>query len=219
MELGDVLAAVRRWWLLIVAFGAVSGVAAGGIAATQTPAYTASAQALVSVADPQDRPPYALASGAQYILDRMTSYAELGVTTPVLTPVVDDLALDETPLSLSGRVNSQSIAGKAMLEVSVTYNDPKAAAAITDQVIAQMSRAVDTLENGNIALAPVGTAATPERPANQKVALNAGVATVGGLLLGCVVAVVLQFLDDRRRRRRSAEAVPTVSSPTGISFP
>lgn len=218
MELGDVVAAVRRWWLLIIAFGVVSGAAAGGITAMQPPAYTASVQAIASVADPQNRPPYALASGAQYILDRMTSYAELGVTTPVLTPVVEELGLDETPLSLSGRVNSQSVAGKALLEVSVTYNDPEVAAVISDQVIAHMSRAVTTLENGNIALAPVGTATVPTQPANQKVALNAGVAAAAGLVLGCMIAVALQFFDDRRRRR-SAHTLTTVPDPAGASYP
>ncbi|MCH9733233.1 MAG: hypothetical protein K0U78_01550 [Actinomycetia bacterium] len=205
MELRTLVEAIAQRWLLIVITTVVSAAVAGGFTAAQPPLYTATAQGMVSVSNPQDRPPYALSSGAQYILDRMSSYAELGVTTTVLTPVVDELGLDETPLSLSGRVSSLSVVGKAVLNVSVTYNDPQGAAEIADSIIAQTSRAISTLEKGNVQMVRIGAAVPPSGPSNQKVLLNSAVAGVGGLVLGCVIAVCLQLLAGRRQRRTAGQ--------------
>lgn len=202
MELSELLAALKKWWFVVAIVTVVSAAAAGGYTAMQPPVYTATAQGILSVSNPQTRPPYALANGAQYILDRMTSYAELGVTTPVLSPVVDELDLDETPLSLSGRIDSHSIVGMAVVEVAATYNDPKTAASIADSTITQMGRTISTLEKGNIQMATTGAAVTPAAPSNQKVLINSAVAAAGGLGLGCLIAVGLALLTGHRQRRR-----------------
>ncbi len=198
MELIDLVRALRRFWLIIAGLTAGAAVLAGVVTAAQPAEYTATAQAMVSVSNPQQRPPYALSSGAQYILDRMTSYAELGVTTPVLAAVVDDLNLEETPLSLSGRIESHSVVGKAIVEVSVTYNNPDVAAAIADRVVVEMGYSVAALEKGNIQLVAVGPALVPVEPSNGKVVTNTAVAAAGGLALGCLIAVMLQWASRRR---------------------
>lgn len=203
MERSELSEALKKWWFLIAIVTAVSAVAAGGYTAMQPPMYTATAQGILSVSNPQTRPPYALANGAQYILDRMTSYAELGVTTPVLAPVVDDLDLDETPLSLSGRIDSHSIVGMAVVEVAATYNDPKVAASIADSTITQMSRAVSSLEKGNVQMAPTGAAVAPAAPSNERVLISSAVAAAGGLVLGCLIAVCLQLFAGYRQRLRT----------------
>lgn len=201
MELRDVWTALRRWWYVIVLTTLVAGAIAVVVARSAPAMYTATAQGFVSVTDPQNRPPYALASGAQYILSRMTSYAELGVTTPVLAPVVDDLRLDETPLSLSGRISSHSSVGKAVVEVAVTYNDPKTAAAIADHVLAGLGQKVAELERGNVEVKPMGAAEVPASPSNKHVVLNGAVAAAGGLALGCLIALLLQAGGRYRTRR------------------
>ncbi len=203
MELNEIVRALRRWWYLVAVTTVVAAAVAGGLTAMRPPMYTATAQGIVAVSDPQTRPPYALASGAQYILDRMTSYAELGVTTPVLTPVVANLNLDETPLSLSGRISSHSVVGKAVLDVAVTYNNPKTAAAIADHVLTGIGQSVATLERGNIELKPLGLAGIPTAASNQAVAVTTAVAAVGGLVLGCLIAVGLHLLSGLGQRRRA----------------
>lgn len=201
VELSVVTTALRRWWAAILLSTWAAAAAAGVLTGTQEPVYTATAQGIVSVGNPADRPPYVLSSGAQYILDRMTSYANLGVTTPVLAPVVDDLGLDETPESLSGHISSESVVGKAFVEVAVTYDDPRSAAAIADSVLAEMSDAVWELERGNVQLVPTGAAAPPTGPSNRKIVINAVVAGAGGLVLGCFVAVGLAAMPSRTRTR------------------
>lgn len=199
MELRDLAAAGRRFWLLIAVLTLGSALIAGALTAIRTPHYTAMARGIVSVSAPQERPPYALASGAEYILERMTSYAELGVMTPTLAPVIDELNLDETPLSLSGHIDSHSVVGKAVVEVAVTYSDSEVAAAIADRVLTHMAHTIGALEKGNIQLAPMGPAPTPTEPSNSKIAINAAVAAAGGFLLGWLVAVNLPLWALRRR--------------------
>jgi capsular polysaccharide biosynthesis protein len=138
-----------------------------------------------------------LANGSQYILDRMTSYAQLGKTTPVLTPVVNDLHLQETPLTLSGRVTSKSLADRAVLEVSAEYSDPAVAARIADATLAQMGQAISHIENGNIKVTAVGPASVPQESSNLGALIYVAVGGVAGLVIGLVVAVGLELMRQR----------------------
>jgi capsular polysaccharide biosynthesis protein len=196
MEVATALQAVKQRWLMVSVITTVVAAVAGMLAMFSPPSYTATAEGLLSVTSPESRPPYALANGSQYILDRMTSYAQLGKTTPVLGPVVNDLHLQETPLTLSGRVSSKSMADKAILEVSVQYNNPVVAARIADATLAQIGHAVSHIENGNIKVTAVGPA-TPEGSSDLSVAIYLSVGAVGGFVIGLAVAIGLEFI--RRR--------------------
>ena len=88
-----------------------------------------------------------------------------------------------------------------MLEVAVTYDDPKTAAAVADSVLAGVSEAVAQVERGNVQLVELGAATPPTSPSNQKVVINTAVAAAGGLVFGCFLAVGLQMLARSRSRR------------------
>ncbi|MGU3501255.1 hypothetical protein [Mycobacterium sp. C31M] len=201
MALDTVLYALRRgWWAILL----VAAIAAGGagIYARQTPAaYVATAEGIVSVSDPTARPAYAFSSGSLYILNRMTSYARLGVTTPVLEPVVEDLQLQETPLSLSGRISSSSLVGQSVIKVTVRYNDAELAAKIADAAIAQIGVAVSDLESGNVEVRPAGAALVPAAAEKPNGLREAAVGGVAGLLLAGVLAVASTAIAERRSAR------------------
>lgn len=171
---------------------------AGAMFALLTPpAYTATTEGLFAVTKPDTRPPYALANGSQYILDRMTGYAQLARTTPVLAPVVDNLHLQETPLTLSGRVTSKSLADKAVLEVNVEYDDPAVAAHIADATLAQLGEAVSRIENGNIKVTAVGPAVVPQASSQFTLIVFALVGAVAGFVVAVLLAVGLEFVRQR----------------------
>jgi capsular polysaccharide biosynthesis protein len=203
MEVGTALHAIRHRWFVIALITAAMAAVAGVFALFNPPMYTATAEGLFSVASPETRPPYALANGSQYILDRMTSYAQLGRTTPVLAPVVNDLHLQETPLTLSGRVTSKSLADKVILEVSVKYNDPVIAAHIADATLTQIGRTVSRIENGNIKVTAVGPATVPRESSRLTLIVYAVVGAVAGLVLGLLVAVGLEVIRQRGEWRAS----------------
>ena len=204
MELATVLRALRRFWLPVMIFAVVAAVVTGGVSWLRPRMYVATAQGMVSISDPERRPPYALGAGADYILNRMSSYALLGATTPVLAPVVAELHLDETPLTLTGRVQSRSLSGKAMLEIVVTYNDPSVAAEIASRVMEQLGVVISDLEQGNVLLTRIGPAVASPLSSNREIVTNAAVAGVSGVLFGCLAAVFVEAVADRRRRFKSA---------------
>ncbi len=197
MEVGTALHAIRHRWVMITLITAVMAAVAGTFAMFNPPTYTAKAEGLFSVASPETRPPYALANGSQYILDRMTSYAQLGKTTTVLAPVVNDLHLQETPLTLSGWVTSKSLADKAILEVSVTYNDPVVAAHIADATLTQIGQTVSRIENGNIRVTAVGPATVPRQSSQLNLIVYTVVGAIAGFVLGVFVAFGLEVIRDR----------------------
>ena len=201
MELHTVLHALRRGWVAILLVAAAAAGAAA-IYARQTPAaYVATAEGIVSVSNPAGRPAYAFSSGSLYILNRMTSYARLGVTTPVLDPVVNELALQETALSLSGRINSSSVVGQSVINVTVSYNDAELAAKIADATMAQVGLAVADLEGGNVEVRAAGPAMVPAAAEKPNGIREAAVGGAAGLVLAGVLAVALAALADRRSSR------------------
>ena len=197
MDVATALHAIRQRWVAVALITAVMAGMAGILGLLSPPTYTAKAEGLLTVTSPDTRPPYALTNGSQYILDRMTSYAQLGKTTPVLTPVVNNLRLQETPMTLSGRVTTRSLAEKAVLEVSAEYNDPVVAAHIADATLAQLGQSISRIENGNIKVTAVGPAPVPRGSSNLSALIYVVVGIVAGLVFGIVVAVGLDVIDRR----------------------
>ena len=191
--------AIKNRWPVVAGVSVVMALLAVILTMATPPMYTATAEGLVSVGQTQNRPPYALTNGSQYILDRMTSYAQLGVTSPVVLPVVAKLQLRE-PLR---EVAAQSVANKALLRVSVTYSDPTSAARIADAIMQQLGETIARIENGNVILTEVTPAPVPSSPSNRNVLVSGGVAAVAGLIIGAFAALVLQFISERAARRRA----------------
>lgn len=201
MELNKLVTVIARRWYVVVLVAVIAAALAGYSAAKKPTVYQATAQGLVSIGKPEARAPYVLASGSDYILNRLPTYAQLGVTTPVLGSVVNELGLDETPLTLSGRVSSHSVVDKAIIEVVVDYNDPRLAAKIADSTMRHLAERVSSLENGNVVLTPVGSADIPVAASNQKPYIPAVLGAGFGALIGCVIVLAVDLI-----RRKSSGA-------------
>ena len=204
MNVASVWRAIFGRWLIVAGVTVAVAALAGIVTMQRSPMYSATAEGLVSISHPQTRPPWALGGGAQYIADRMTTYAQLGTTTPVLLAVYARLNLRDPQNVL---VTSQSVPEKALLHVDVTYGDPASAAHIADGIIQEVAANVGRIENGNIVITEVTPATTPSVPSNHNVVVNTGVAAIVGLVLGAFGAIGLQLLSDRRAGRRSANLV------------
>lgn len=212
MELQTVLRGLRRRWLSILLIGVIAAVTTGLIVRHKPGVYEATAQGIAVVSNPAQRPPYAFSTGSLYILNRMTSYAQLGVTTPVLEPVVRDLHLRDSAASLSSRIYSWSPVGKSVINVTVFYDNPKTAAAIADDTLAQLSGAVSAVEDGNVEIRPAGPAIVPTSISKSNGLREAAVAGIAGAVLAGLLAVGLEYLSDRVRilSRRRAEGSAAV---------
>ncbi|MGB8405368.1 MAG: hypothetical protein WCE30_15005 [Mycobacterium sp.] len=212
MELQTVLRGLRRRWLSILLIGVIAAVTTGWIVRQKPGVYEATAQGIAVVSNPAQRPPYAFSTGSLYILNRMTSYAQLGVTTPVLEPVVKDLHLPETAATLTSHIYAWSPVGKSVINVTVFYNDPKLAAAIADETLVQLGGAVSAVEGGNVEIRPAGPAIVPTSISKSNGLREAAIAGVAGSVLAGLFAVGLEYLSERvkyltsRRTEASASA-------------
>jgi capsular polysaccharide biosynthesis protein/predicted nucleic acid-binding protein len=198
MDAASVWKAITTRWLIVAGVAVFMAMLAGAMTMVRQPMYTATAEGLVSISHPETRPPWALTNGSQYIVDRMTSYAQLGGTTPVILPVYGRLHLHET---LVGRVASEWATDKALLRISVTYSDPAFAARIADGILQQLGSTIERIENGNIVVTQVTPATVPSAPSNHNLMVNVPVAGAAGLILGVFAAVGLEAMSDRAGRR------------------
>lgn len=212
MELQTVLSGLRRRWLSMLLIGVIAAAVTGVIVRQKPGVYEATAQGIAVVSNPAQRPPYAFSTGSLYILNRMTSYAQLGVTTPVLEPVVRDLHLPETAASLSSHIYSWSPVGKSVINVTVFYSDPKLAAAIADDTLVQLGAAVSSVEGGNVEIRPAGPAIVPKSISKSNGLREAGIAGVAGVVLAGLFAVGLEYLSDRVKRLTDRRADATASA-------
>lgn len=204
MDGAAVWKAITGRWLIVAAVPMVLAALAGILTMVRPPLYTASAEGLVSVSNAQARTPWALGNGAQYISGRMTSYAHLGTTTPVVLPVYTRLDLRDTP---SVQLIAVPVPEQAVLRISATYSDPAEAAHIADGVLQELGATIARLENGNVVVTEVTPASIPANPSNLNVSVNVAVALAAGLLLGGGGAVGLQAIADRRAGRRRPELI------------
>ena len=198
MEVRWAVATIRRQPLVVALPSLLLAVLAAVLTYSTVPVYTAAARGVVSVAEPSSRSANVLTSGSQYILARLTSYAELATTTQVLDPVAATFGLPQGGPALARSVSAQNEVHTAFIDVSASDEQPQRAAAVADAVLARLAATVDDLENGNVRLVSTGPVAVPTAPSNKGVTVNVVLGALGGLVLGVALAVLAQFARDRR---------------------
>ena len=195
MDLRDVLRAVRRLWFVVVLSLIAVSVLAAVLAVRTEPRYATTARGVVSVTDPETRPPSVLASSSQYILARLTSYARLAASSRVLDPVAAEVGLDRGGgHDLRREVTAQNEVETAFIDVTVEERDPALAARIADATVRHLAATVTDLEGGTVRVTPTGSAPVPTAASNRHPTLDIGVGAVAGLLLGTLLAVLADLI-------------------------
>jgi capsular polysaccharide biosynthesis protein len=194
VDLRDVLRAVRRLWFVVVLSLIAVSVLAAVLAVRTEPRYATTARGVVTVTDPETRPPSVLASSSQYILARLTSYARLAASSRVLDPVAAELGLDRAGHDLRREVTAQNEVETAFIDVTVEERDPALAARIADATVRQLAATVTDLEGGTIRVTPTGPAPVPTAASNRHLTLDIGLGAVAGLLLGTLLAALADLI-------------------------
>src|SRR5690242_1767180 len=122
--------AFRRFWYVVVIATIVGAFAGYGLSQLATPVYTATSGLYFSLnfgGTATD-----LSQGSTYTQNQMLSFAQLAESPAVLSPVIDDLNLSETPSQLADAIAVSTPQNTVILEVAVSNTDPKQAAAIAN---------------------------------------------------------------------------------------
>lgn len=196
MDLNGVLAALRRWWPVVVAMtliGAGVGLAHTALAQER---YEASATVFFSLE--RGETVSELAQGSSYTLELVQSYASVATMPIVLDPVIAELGLSTTPAALAEDVTARAPLGTVLLEITATQPTADGAAEVADAVADRLSGAVKELSSGkddagSITVTTTSSASVPASASASwpRPALDVGVGLLGGLMLGLAAALVL----------------------------
>lgn len=222
MELGDYIRVVRRRWrIILTTFLVVVGIAAAVTSLTE-PLYRARTQLYVSTVGTDSATD--LAQGSNFTQRQVTTYADIATTPYVLTPVIEQLGLEETPQQLASQIVSQAPANTVLIELAVTDPDPDQALAVAgavgDQLVEALSELdqVDTEAASPVKATIIAPAAVGGTPVEPRPARTLALAAVLGLLLGLGLALLRDLLDSSVRGEEDVRAATDTPILGGISF-
>ncbi len=215
MELQDYLGILRKRWLSIVVLTVLATGAAVAASLLTAPSYQATTQVYVSVQGGTTTSE--MLQGANFTRQQVTSYAKLVTSPLVLSPVIDELGLDERAETLAGRVTADSPLNTSLIDISVTDPNPAIAAAIADAVAAKFTTVISDLERpekggpSTVKISVVRGATAPLSPSSPKLKLNVALGLLVGLALGVGLAVLREVLDTRVRNEADVAKVTDTS--------
>lgn len=188
---------VRRGWIIVLV-AAIAAASAYVWSANQTPVYRATV--LINVT------PGRLDWGLQQTVKQvMRNYAQQIKSTPMAQRIVDSQKLDISPGALRDKITVSPIEENLTMQIDVKDGDPEVAIGIANAVAEQF---VDDIAQFNLEqkredrvdvgiLEPASWAAQVA----PKPKINAVAAGLLGVLIGGLIVLVLEFLDDTIKTR------------------
>ncbi len=202
MDLAEYARVLREHVRLIAIVTVLCVLAAGALAWTRTPLYTASTQFFVSTStsDPSD-----IYTGGLFSQQRIQSYAQLITSPGVLRQVVDDLKLPFNEGVLASRIQASVPADTVLISVNVTDETPQRARAIATSLGVNFSAFVANLETlrgdggSPVKVTTTSPAQLPAAPSSPKKLVYLLLGGLLGLILGIVGAVIREAQAVSRR--------------------
>lgn len=211
MSLQDYLDALRRQWIVIVALTIIGAGAAFGYSRTLPPEY--SSTAAVMVIPQRGDSTNELVQGSSYVQSLVQTYAVLASSPRVLSPVIDDLGLEETATQLANRVTVVNTLNTVVIEISVTDNDKDRAqettAAITESLISAVADVSPSDATGQpaVRLETIAPARMPQAPIGPNTRLLTLIGAALGLALSVGYALIRRALGTRVAERGDIASV------------
>lgn len=191
----------RRIWIVVAVATVLIGIVVG-FSLAQTPRYEASITILVGQESGSDFPVDV------FSLQQLTqTVSEAANTRPVAADVVQRLDLSRSPETLLDNLKVEQIKATQFVEITYTDTDPQRAQRVADALGKALSDRMSELDTGDVTLtATVWEPATlPKQPVSPKPVRDGLAALAAGVLLGAMVAFLLEYLDDSWRSPEELE--------------
>lgn len=155
-------------------------------------------------------------NGSSYIMNQIQSYPNLAKTSSVLQPVIDELHLSVDANQLASQVSVTNPSNTVFVNITVTSQDPSAAARIADSVAASLSNVVEKSlyasgSHSSVKLSIVEPATVPTSPSSPQWVFNILAGLVGGLLIGILAALLKNVLS--KKIHDENEATDIIKAP------
>jgi capsular exopolysaccharide synthesis family protein len=210
MDANQYLEALRKRWLMIVAFTVVGLLGGFVFASAQPVLYEATSS--VYVASQGGNTTQEQLQGSTFAQNVVQSYVELATEPVVLKPVIEQLKLRQSPEQLAKDVSADLQVNTVIIRVTATDQVPRRAAQIANAITTSLSKSAQTLSATDkkpaIVMHRVADATPPTRSSspNWPFLLASGFGI--GLLLGLAYALGRQFLDTRVSSDEQVRSVP-----------
>ncbi|MFM2310145.1 MAG: hypothetical protein RLY87_2267 [Chloroflexota bacterium] len=202
MRMSEYFKIFRRRWLPVFLAMMVTAVAAYVFSKLQEPLYRSEASYLV-VPNRND-------NGLSIVLtNNMNSYKQLALARPQIEKLSAQLQLDRTPEWLLEHISIQANADDRKMIVQVDYPDvdlaPRLANAVGENMAALVSSLNDGLEGTDKINMRMTTPATPPTLYRPQTRINVAAGAFLGLIVGLLLALVLDALDDTLKSSEDVE--------------
>lgn len=167
--------------------------------------------------------------GSTYAAARASTYASLARSTSVAARVITDLGLNVDPETLSSRISAVNPAGTALIDLSVRAPSAAEAQHTATALIAEYAGTVRALESVPGSLVPRAefVVVDPPGPAARVSLWGASIpivllcATLVGLVLGVLAAVIRSIFGGSERDRRDASPITghPEADPAAVGIP
>lgn len=222
LDLKDYGRILRRHWVVVVACALLGLLAAAAMSLLARPIYTAQTQLFVAI---QSSGSVAeLQQGNTFTQARVQSYVETTRTPAVLQPVIDTLALDQTPAELAQSVSAYADLKTVLITITASDPSPVQSAAIAQAVADSLISTVGDLESPNsgdispIKLSVVTPAVAPAEPASPDTKQNLVAGLLAGLVIGIAFAILRATLDTKIRTVEDVSRVTSAPILGGIAY-
>lgn len=222
MEFSDYVSVLRRSWRLIAAFVLAGSLLGALTSFTLQPMYTAETKlfvALQSSGSIQE-----LQQGDSFSQARVQSYVETVGTPIVLQPVVDSLGLSVSSAQLAKDITATTDLNTVIITISVQDESPVQAAAIAQATADSLVDTVNQLESPSdggsspVKLSVLAPATAPSEPSFPNIPLTIALATLTGLAIGILAAILRSLLDTRLRGESDLRRISEAAVLGGITF-
>lgn len=204
ISLEDIFDAVKkRLWLIVLVTllaTAVSGFASYFI---MTPVYKADTQILVQSDTDQKQSSY---SQIQTNLQLINTYSVIMKSPAILQNVADKLDLDQGVSLLKNQITVSSKKNSQVVNISVQNDDPQMAAKIANSVASVFQSQIAELMNvNNVSILSKADPGPKPQPISPNPLRNMLLAFVVGLMIGLVLAFVLEYFDNTIKSEQDIE--------------
>jgi non-specific protein-tyrosine kinase len=187
---------LRERWLLLVSFLLVGTGAALLITELTPNSYQATAQVLVSATPAASDSTTNNNVNNVYAQLYVATYAKVIDAPQVLKYIQTDLHLGLPDSTLKGKLTASALSGLSIIEVHASDSSASRAANLANSAARGLIATVQGF-NSSVKLFLTGPADQPSSPASPKPVLNIALGALLGLLVGAVLAVARDILDNR----------------------
>lgn len=210
MELRDYVRVLRRSWLAVLLMTLLGMIGAAIFSFVVTPEYEAESRVYVSTQSAADLAE--LGQGSTYSQQIVQSFVEAATTSAVLTPVIEEVGLDETPGELASRVAVTNTEGTVIIDLVVTDESPEQAADIANALTSSLADVVEDVTpqtdgENPVMVTTLQEATVPTSSVFPTIPLNLALGLALGLGVGVGLALLREALDTKVRGERDIELI------------